>query len=194
MQEGNSREMGIILKQYKTKEGIVDFPAVLSVPVEDRIAVMAKNDFNSVNLLIIGALTMAFEKINFKKSVNEFQVLDMAEAIIDEAEQDNLSMEDLLLFLQGMVRGKYQFSKDSIDTGRFLETFEQYRQERYEALLQYRENKHLELKGLGSSERSYKEDPLDEHFARLGNTINGLKESLKEVRKENQNLKDIDNF
>jgi len=173
---------------------VVNFPAVLSVPLEDRICMLAGKDYGNIRLLIIGAITMAFEKINFKKGVNEFQVLDMAEAVIDESEQDNLSMEDLILFLQGMVRNKYAFSRDSIDTGRFLECFEQYREERHSALKEYQYNKHLELKGLGSSERSYKEDPLDEHFSQLGNTLHNLKESLRDVKSENKKLNDIDKF
>jgi len=157
--------------------------------LDDRISVLASKDYENIRLLIIGALTMAFEKINFKKAVNEFQVLDMAEAIIDEADQDKLSMEDLILFLQGIVRGKYEISRDTIDTGKFLEYFEKYyRQPRHEALLEYRYNKHLELKGTGSAERSYKEDPLDEHFSRLGGALSELRESMRDLRKENNTL------
>ncbi len=187
-------EIANILKQYKTPSGSVDFPSIMKVPTIDRIYELAKRDYNRINMLIIGALTMAFEAINFKRSVNELQVLAISEAIIEEAEQDNLSLEDVLLFLQGLVRGKYSFSRENMDIGRFFECFEEYRQERHESVLLLRENQHLQFKSLGDATRTAKEDPLSEHFSKMADTLHGLKDSLRETKREYQKLKDIDNF
>lgn len=187
MEVGNKREIATILKQYK-EGAIINYPAVMSIPIEERIPILAKKDFGKINLLIIGALTMAFESLNLKRGLNEIQILDLSEAIIDESEEDNLALEDIMLFLQNLVRGKYEISFENMNVPKFMEIFEIYRQERHEKLLEYKENKHLELKGLGSSERSYREDPLDEHFSKLGGAISELRESMRDLKKENNIL------
>lgn len=192
MEAGNKREVATILKQYKLPNGTAKFPAVFSIPTEQRIAAFASQDFTRANLVIIGALTMAFEAMNHKRGMNEFQILNLAEEIIDTSGEDNLSFEDLMLFLQNLVRGKYKIAYESFDIPKFMELFEIYRQERHLVILQYRENQHLQLKGLGDANRTSKGDPLSEHFSRLGDTISSLKSSLKETKKENNVLKQMD--
>jgi len=179
LEAGNKREVALVLKQFKLPTGAVDYPAVFSIPSTGRIPVLAVEDFTRINLVIIGALTMAFESMNLKRGMNEFQILNLAEEIIDSAGEDNLSLEDLMLFLQNMVRGKYEMSYESLDIPKFMALFEKYRQERHLSYLQLKENQHLQYKGLGDNTRSSVEDPLSNHLMKISGTIGELKNSLR---------------
>ena len=186
--------MATILKQFKLPEGTPNYPAVFSIPVNQRIPVLAAQDFTRINLVIIGALTMAFEAMNLKRGMNEFQILNLAEEIIDTSSEDNLSLEDLMLFLQNLVRGKYKLSYESFDIPKFMELFEMYRQERHKAILDLRENEHLQFKGLGDANRSHKTDALADHFGNFANAMATIRENMKELKKENKALKQVDKF
>ncbi len=192
MEAGNNRQLALILKQYKDKSGEVNFPAVFSVPTDQRLPAIIASDFMKATALVVAALSLAFEKLNFKKKTEFGKLInDIADEIIDTADEDNISMEDLLLFLQGMVRGKYgEITEMSV--ARFMKLFEGYRQIRHESILLLRENEHLQYKGLGDAERTSKSDELEQRFANFGDRIAELKESIRNER--NPHLKDIDKF
>lgn len=195
METGNKREMSLILRQYKLQTGATDFPAILSIPSSDRIATMAKNDFAGVNALIGGALTVAFEAMNFKRSFTADQIWDLSEAIIDTSGEDNLAFEDLMIFLQNLVWGKYDMSHESIDIPKFMKYFEIYRQERYEALMDYRENEHLALKDSGKVDRSTKpETAFEEHLQSYARKLQEKNDEIKLLRKERNKNFQQDNF
>lgn len=194
METGNKQQMALILKQYKLKDGSCNFPSLFNIPSVERIPVLAEKDFRKTNMLIVGALTMAFKSLNLKNGLNEIQILDISEAIIDTSVEDNLGLEDVVLFLQGLVRGKYGTSLENMNTPKFLQIFEVYRQERHENYIQLKENLHLQYKGLGDATRTCQGDDLEQHFARLGDTISSLKSELRETKKENNTLKQIDKF
>lgn len=180
------REVNLILRQYKTETGEANYPVLFSVPTSERIVEMAKRDIKRTTALLVGALTMAFESMNVKRGMNAIQILDLADYLIDSAAEDNLSFEDLVLFLQRMVTGKYELSYESMDIPKFMKTFEIYRQERHNAILELRENQHLQFRGLGYTERSTKEDALSEHFARFGETLGTLRENIRELKQQNK--------
>lgn len=190
MEKGDSRTIALILKQYKTKDGAIDFPAVFTVPSSERLPALYAKDFMRATALVVGALTMAFEKMRFKNMDGKL-INDIAEEVLNSADEDNLSLEDLVLFLQNMTRGKYGHI-ESMSLAKFMNMFDKYRDDRHYVCLEYRENEHLQFKGLGDANRLSKQDPLSEHFSRLGDTISNLKSSLKETKKENHVLKQMD--
>ena len=59
------------------------------------------------------------------------QIIDLTDAIIESAGEDQLAIEDLLLFLQGLLGGKYGRMYESMDMPKFFEFFEQYREQRH---------------------------------------------------------------
>ena len=75
-----------------------------------------------------------------------------------------------------------------------MNMFDGYRDERHYALIQYRENEHLQYKGMGDNTRINKEDPLSEHFSRMANSLSELKSSLRSEKKENTVLKQAEKF
>lgn len=176
--------MALILKQYKHKTGEVNFPAVFTVPSAERLPALYEKDFMQATALVVGALTMAFEKMRFK-NMDGGLINDIAEEILNSCGEDNLSLEDLVLFLQGMVRGQYG-TMESISVSKFMTLFDKYRGEREEAIKDFRLNQHLQYKGMGHAERSVKEDPLAEHFSGMANAISELKDSLRQEKAENR--------
>lgn len=185
--------MGIILKQYKLPNGSANFPALFYVPTSERLPAMAKRDFDSTLKLIIGAVAMALKSMGIKRSLNEFQILTLAEEIIDTSDEDNLSLEDLVLFLQYLSRGKYG-NIDDLSIPRFFNLFEIYRQERHSTRLNMLENEHLQYKGMGDTNRMTNSDPLAEHFNKLGSSLHELRMSLNQQKKESNTIKQAKDF
>lgn len=192
MEAGDNRTMALILKQYKFKTGEINYPAVFTVPSAERLPALYERDFMHATALVVGALTMAFEKMRFK-NMDGGVINDIAEEVLISSGDDNLSLEDLVLFLQNMTRGKYGHI-ESMSVAKFMNLFDKYRDERHLAILEYRENQHLQHKGIGDANRTAKFDLLSDHFSRLGDTISNLKSTLKETKKENETLKKIDKF
>lgn len=189
METGNNQQVSLILRQFKQKDGTPNYPAVFSIPSTERLPVLAAQDFHKVNLLMIGAITVAFESLTFKKPMNEIQILNLSELIIDSSHEDNLSFEDVILFLQQMVAGKYEFSSESMDVPRFMKLFNTYREERHQAILNFRENQQLEYKAIGDAHRTLKENPLADHFSKLGGSLHELKMGMLEQKREAEVVK-----
>lgn len=192
METGNKVEQAIILKQFKTQDGAINYPMVLSIPREERIPELARKDFRRVLMLIIGAITVAMESITVKKRLNEIQILDAAENIIDTSSEDYLSFEDIMLFLQKLTRGEYKMPAE-LDVPKFMELFEIYREVRHQEYHEQQYNQHLQYKSLGDANRSAVSDPLSEHFAKMGDRMSMMKDKISELRQENSSLK-MDNL
>lgn len=185
MQQKSGGQVQTILRQYKTNTGAANYPALFSVPTEQRLAKMAENDYGEAITIVTAGITMAMENLNLKTPMTPIQIVDLADAILDSSVEDNLALEDLVLFLQNLARGKYNPLYESMDVPKFMEKFDIYRQERYEAVLEYRENKHLEYKGLGDPTRSTKpETAFDEHLQSYTNKLQEKNDEIKLLRRE----------
>lgn len=169
-----------MLRLYKGKHGEVNYPAVLSIPKDRRLPEIAQNDYKGLVAVTSAAITLALESMNLKRSMNAIQILDLTETIIDSSSEDYLAMEDVMLFLQKLVRGEYGAMYESMDIPKFMLAFETYRQERHSALKSIQENKHLEYKGMGDSERTNVQTDLEKHFAGMSNQMSGLKSRIAE--------------
>lgn len=193
LEQGDKGQVQLILRGFKTQDGAVNYPTVFAIPSENRLAKMAESDFGNTLTLVTAGVTLAMEGLNLKTPMNPIQILDLSEAIIDTAGEDNLSLEDLMLFLQFLVRGKYNPLYESMDVAKFMEKFEIYRQDRHEAILDYRDNRHLELKGLGPERTNIKGSPLDVHLSDFSNKLQVYKDELYEQKAENKRLRQQQN-
>lgn len=192
MSKGDSQTMALILKQYKFKNGDVNFPVIFStVPTCERLPALFKKDMFQATALVVGALTMCFKKMRLKKVDGEL-INDIAEDILDSSDEDNLSLEDLVLFLGLMMRGKYG-DIEEISVVKFMRLFDKYRDERHIAMETIRINEHLQYKGIGDTIRSNQVDPLAEHFSNFGARIVEMKEALSE-KKEKETMVKADKF
>lgn len=189
METGNKQAISLILRDYKTTQGVIIYEKVLSIPLSERIPEMAKKDFAMVIANISGALTMAFESMNLKRGMNATQVLDLAEAIIDTAGEDNLAFEDLMLFLQKLIRGEYGAMYESMDIPKFMTEFEKYREDRWQELVNIRHSKNSQYKGMGDNTRSNEPNELSIHFSEMANRLSEMNSKIKQLRNENNTLK-----
>jgi len=185
IQAGNKLALNIHLSKFKER-GVVSFDKVLSIQSSERIPALAKNEDMRYEILIAlsASLKSAFNNMNLKMSMNEDQIIDLADCIIDQSEQDNLSIEDVLLFLQKLLTGEtvteYKKGKvegrifDRMDIPKFFELFETYRQERHESLLRIKEEQSAQFKIVGREDGAKRmtrdEDPRT--FFELYETIN----------------------
>lgn len=192
MRAGNKRELATTLKQYREKSGAVNFPMVMSVPLSERLPALYQRNYMEATALVGMGLASAFDRMVFKKKPSGELVNDIAEEILNTSDQDNIALEDLMLFLQGLVRGDYgEITELSI--AKFMKLFNGYRDERHFALIEYRENQHLQYKGMGSAERSAKSDPLAEHFSGISARISEMKEAMSE-KKQSETMKKADKY
>lgn len=136
-------------------QGIVQFDRVLSIPSGERIQALIKEEEGYMNVAaaLTASIKSAMENINLKLPLSENQLVELAGLIIEESAEDNLALEDVLLFLQQLVNGKAGKIYDRMDIPRFFEMFEAYRQERHLMHKRIQEEKHANFKALGDNER-----------------------------------------
>lgn len=191
LEGGNQTEIKNRLAIFKPG-GKLSVLKTLEIPSEERIPALIKqeNGFIRVAAVLGAYLKQAMENLNLRSNFNEDQLVNLIEMVIDESSYDNLGIEDVVLFLEQMVTGKSGVLYDRIDTPTFFQMFENYRQERHSALLKYRENKHLEYKGLGDPNRSTKkETAFEEHLSQFTNKLQTMKDELEEQKQENKRLR-----
>jgi len=185
LQVGDKVGITTSLRAFKGQQGELNYPAIFSIPSEQRLAKMAENDFPGTLAIVTAGVTLAMESLNLKFPMNALQIVDLSEAIIDTAGEDNLSLEDLMLFLQNLTRGKYNPLYESMDVPKFMGKFEIYREERHQAMVQYRENKHLEYKALGDPSRTTTpETAFEQHLSEYATKLQKKTDEIKELRAE----------
>ena len=153
METNNRLEINLALKPYKTITGSPNFPALLSIPTDLRLPSLFKTDLKRTAALVGVGVTSAMENLNLARAMNASQIMDLTDAIQDTCHEDNLSFEDLILFLQKLVRGEYGSNYESMDMAKFMEKFEIYRQERYETLQNIRYEQEQQHKCLPVNDR-----------------------------------------
>ncbi len=183
------------LRKFKNPEGGINYPALFDIPVSERIPAMAKKDLRMTITTIAVALTLAMESINVSRKMTPIQIIDLAETITDDASSnDNLSLEDLMLFLQKLTRGEYPDLYEGIDQVKFMARFNIYRDERWEAARQLRESEHLAYKGLGPERTAQPNTALDQHLAAFTNKLGAMKDELKEKNAELKRMRQQKDF
>lgn len=186
---GKKQEISLALREFKGNGGVIKYENVLAIPFDNRISKLAERDYKSVSMAISAALHLAFEGMNLKRGMTPDQEIDLAEAIIDTAGEDFLALEDLLLFLQKLVRGEYGVLYESMDIPKFMDKFEIYRQERHESLMRIKNERHTQYKKLGDTGRTNQMDELGQKFSGMAEKFTLMKSEIKNLRKENDNLK-----
>lgn len=107
------------------------------------------------------------------------QIIECANDMVMTTEEDQLSIEDFVLFFKGAKEGKYGKILDRMDQQTVFALLEEYRQERHRQYLRIKEEKHLALKATGSTERTNNPDPLSESLHNLTGRMGEMKEQLK---------------
>jgi hypothetical protein len=139
----------------------VKYEKSLAIPMDQRIPELAKTEMGrkKVSIAIASSMLSAFQHIESAK-MTAATIKEIAEGIIDSSHEDQLSIEDVLLFLKDLLMGKYGKLRGALDMPAFFELFELYRDQRYQTLKRIRWEEHLTHKSLGDSNRTFDQLPL----------------------------------
>jgi hypothetical protein len=190
IQAGDKIAVNMHLSKFKDR-GIVVFDKVFSIPSSERIPALAKNEETRYQLLVAlsASLKSAFGNMNLKMGMNEDQIIELADCIIDQSQEDNLSLEDVLLFLQELLVGKTISENgkegrifDRMDIPKFFELFEVYRQKRHEEIIHTREEQNAQFKILG---KDITRPPIEDDKSIDTKTFLELMQTVYEEKHEN---------
>lgn len=190
-------QVNLELRKYKNENNTINYPVLFSIPKEQRIAAMSKTDLGGTIKIITVSLTMAFETMNLSRGMTAFQILDLAEAIVDEAPSDNLAVEDLALFLQKLTRGEYPELYEGMDQAKFMARFNKYRDDRWDAGVKIRDEKHEESKRMGDDnyhDRANRTSPLQDEIKNFTDKLAAQKDEISLLKKERDILRQQRDF
>lgn len=153
LKAGNKQEITLALRGYKLPNGTINFPALFAIPTNSRLPYLAENNLSEILPIVTGGLTLAFETMNLVRGMNNSQIIDLAETLLDSSFEDNLALEDLMLFLQKLTRGEYGKLYESMDIPKFMEMFEVYREERFQESKNLREEQAVQYNAVPINER-----------------------------------------
>ena len=145
----------LALQQYSTADG-ANFEALLSIPLSERIpALVSEYGLKRMHHLIKTILNEFCYSIALPKSkkLTETKTSVTACDLILVADEDQLSMEDLIVFFELAKNGKYGKFKTVLTHYSIMEKLEQFRQDRYETYVRIKEQKEAEVRLLGPTER-----------------------------------------
>ena len=141
--------------RYKEKGEPLHMKVIELIPVSERIPALNKMYGNEkIAALLSIQITRTLNNFNLRVGMNPQQIMELAYAIIDDAEQDQLAIQDILLFLDGMPKFKYGKVYDRMDMPTFFEMLEKYREERHQAYMNGKEEAHAQFKAMGDSNRT----------------------------------------
>lgn len=145
----------LALQQYSTFDG-PNFEALLSIPLSERIpGLINEYGLKRMHRLIKTILNEFCFAIALPKSkkLTETKTSVLACELILVADEDQLSMEDLIVFFELTKQGKYGKFKGLLTHYAMMEKLEQFRQERHETYIRIKEQKEEEVRLLGPKER-----------------------------------------
>jgi hypothetical protein len=144
--------------RYKEKGEALPMRVIELVPVSERLPALTKTyGAEKISGILSIAITKALNNFNLRVGMNPEQIMQLAYSLIDEAEQDQLAIQDILLFLDGMVKYKYGKVYDRMDMPTFFEMLEKYREERHQAYMNGKDEAHAQFKAMGNSNRTSQE-------------------------------------
>ena len=145
----------LALQQYSTANG-ANFEALLSIPLSERIpSLICEYGLKRMHRLIKLVLIEFCYSVTLPKSkkLTETKIAAVACDLILVADEDQLSMEDLIVFFELAKNGKYGKFKSLLTHYAIMEKLEQFRQKRYETYVHIKEQKEAEVRLLGPTER-----------------------------------------
>jgi hypothetical protein len=157
---------GLALQQY-VKNDQVDFVLLFSIPLKNRIPGLI-NEYGLKRMhQLVKTILDEFCYSTFLPKSKKFAETNSSVCAIDLiliAQEDQFSLEDLIIFFELAKQGKYQGFKRMLTHSIIIEKLDQYRQERYEAYTRIKEEKETKQKSLGPLERISPEPTAIRHL------------------------------
>ena len=154
LMKGSKGEVFNEMCRYKEKGEPNHLAVIQNVPVSERLPALAKlYGPEKISAVLNIAITNTLNQFNLRVGMNPDQIAELSYSLIEEAEQDQLAIQDILLFLEGLPKYKYGKVYDRMDMPTFYELFEVYREQRHQAYVNAREEQHAQFKSMGDSNR-----------------------------------------
>ncbi len=163
----------LALQQYSCADG-ANYEALLSIPLGERIpGLINEYGLKRMHRLIKTVLTEFCYSVALPKSkkLTETKVSVLACDLILAADEDQLSMEDLIVFFEFTKNGKWGKFKGLVTHYGIMEKLEQFRQERYATYARIREQREAEVSLLGPTERISPEPTIIKQLFEEGKVI-----------------------
>ena len=175
MEAGDRVEILRALQPFRER-GIIQYSKSLEIPAGERIPALLnlERGRERISASIAASLTSAMQNINLRVGLSPEQIFELSEAIIDQSHEDNLGLEDILLFLGELVTGKAGKIYDRMDMPTFFELFEYYRQQRHSTLMDIRYEEQVNHKAQGPTDRTSEETDKDAHREALADHLKNL--------------------
>lgn len=170
----------LALQQYAKKDK-ADFELLLSIPLPERIpGLVGEYGLKRMHKLIKLILQEFCYSIPLPKSkkLTEIKVSVCACDLILAAEEDQLSLEDLIVFFELAKKGFYGKFKGMLTHFHIMQKLEVFRQQRYENYVHLKEKKEADQKALGPVERISSQPTAIKH---LFDQANGSIIPLKKI-------------
>lgn len=149
----------LVLQQYE-KEGEVRFDLLWNIVATDRIPVLTDEYGKRRMYKLIAMLLKEFcisIPLPKTKKLNDTRINVCSCDLMISAYEEELSMEDLILFFERTKAGKYGPIKKYLTHQVIKEKLDIYLNERRKAFSNFSQQKHAELKALGPVERTCEE-------------------------------------
>jgi hypothetical protein len=154
MAVGSTGEVHNQMCRYKEKGEPNHLSVMQNIPKDQRLPQIAKIYGNDKIATVLGKqITRTLLNFNLRVGMNAEQIYDLSLALIETAEEDNLAIEDIMLFLDGLPKFKYGKVYDRMDMPTFFEMLEVYREQRYQAYVNAKEEAHAQFKSMGDTNR-----------------------------------------
>lgn len=164
----------LVVQQYQN-DNEVRFDLLLSIPVSDRIPALAKEFGIKRMYQLVALIVKAFmvsQPIPTTKKLNETQINVCACDLILVAEEDQLGLEDLIVFFERANAGFYGAIKNMQHHQVIMNLLENYRQERFDAYQEIKKQQLEKLKVADKQERCCSEPKPISEILKQASVIN----------------------
>ena len=140
--------------RFKAKGEPLHFEVIKHVPVTERLPALAKTyGVDKIAIVLVKEITKTLNLFNLRVGMNAEQIASLSYSLIESAEEDQLALQDILLFLEALPKFKYGKVYDRMDMPTFYEMLEKYREERHKAFMEVKEEESTQFKAYGDTNR-----------------------------------------
>lgn len=165
--------------RWKDKGNPLPLKVIENIPVKDRLpGLVTQYGQDKIVTVLSLAITKALSNFNLRVGMDSDQVVELSLQLIDSANEDQLAFEDIMLFLDGMIKSKYGKVYDRMDIPTFFEMLEIYREQRHKEYMDKKYEQDSQFKSYGDSNRS-SEDKEKERDAYRDAMKNYMRENAK---------------
>lgn len=165
--------------RWKDKGQPLPLKVIENIPVKDRLpGLVTQYGQDKIVTVLSLAITKALSNFNLRVGMDSDQVVELSLQLIDSANEDQLAFEDIMLFLDGMVKSKYGKVYDRMDIPTFFEMLEIYREQRHKEYMDKKYEQESQFKSYGDSNRSSEDKEKERDQFRVA-MKNYMRESAK---------------